>query len=424
MVGEPYTQYLFSHLSLLTFHFFLFFVLLSFHPSLSLSDNDECKAKSLIPFIYYTIPSGSMGRILERHRGRRITLIGDSTTGQTWGVRDMHCDILSCVGLHIYSFILLPSLSLSLSLSLFFFFFLSLSFSLSYTLPVSVTFQAIMLGLELSHIEYLSSTESILINKATQAFSYMSHGHTCHQTFTLGWCDWGERQNVSSKGMGAETNENRCECLNVYTSTIPAYDNLTISLLYQYEWVFPDTPEERNTGLIDDFKTLDQYEYPLKTLPLSVFKHYVDISSSVVVNFGLHQGNMGIQTFVRLFRNIASVLAESMQKYPNKHHVFRSVYPTHFGGGDSGEYNSQAVKNSMSCEKEAKRHFLDTIEEALSNDMHIPFISFHHLWKDRGEFHSLMVRKVPKFADCAHYCYSYELWYPVLSETFHAIEPV
>ena len=61
-------------------------------------------------------------------------------------------------------------------------------------------------------------------------------------------------------------------------------------------------------------------------------------------------------------------------------------------------------------EKVFPRHPTEVVAAAVVADR-IPFISVYDILKSRGEMH------LGGF-DCTHYCYHFDLWFPILSQTF------
>jgi hypothetical protein len=132
------------------------------------------------------------------------------------------------------------------------------------------------------------------------------------------------------------------------------------------------------------------------------FQHFVNISDGMIVNIGLHYDSQPLNKFAQVIRFLRDTLRADRREHPWKRHAYRLTFPTHFG-----LYGTHK-QHSGTCSNVAESHSTAEAAAGIIGDA-VPILDMSSVMRDRGAFHS----KNPFGKhDCAHWCYSYELFYP------------
>lgn len=183
-----------------------------------------------------------------------------------------------------------------------------------------------------------------------------------------------------------------CNCSVVYHVQIPSY-GITINYLYSYKMFLPTK------------------FWPLMTLAnvgfnaihYQLFESYTRLSDMMIVNVGLHYHQLSGALFSQVLRYVRSILEEDKGMHPHKRHIYRLTFPTHFGR--TGLYD--AWNRSDGCYQRARSAWTAEAARGMMGE-NISILDYDNVMKRRGDLHS---RKRLN-GDCAHWCYSYELFYP------------
>lgn len=188
-----------------------------------------------------------------------------------------------------------------------------------------------------------------------------------------------------------------CNCTELQSIAIPAYQ-ATLLNLFVYDIQLPSNkPVHRNF------------------LPMQLFADVVSRSDSAVVNAGLHFHDPRQLREVNRF--ILHVLASDLQTNPRKKHVYRHTFVSHFH-----PYLPwvTAYSRNKGCVPVAYPSVGNDIPEITAQfaNAGIASLDYNHVLSTRGHLHpewkEYLPEKTGEGLDCAHWCYSYELFYPFL----------
>ena len=123
---------------------------------------------------------------------------------------------------------------------------------------------------------------------------------------------------------------------------------------------------------------------------------------------GLHFEDKPFFVFAGLVRYAGDTLRADMLRNSNKRHMYRLTYPAHWG--PHGVYLTLNATMYPSCTQSTERHWTALAAAGLlTND--IPLLDYYPVLKDRGDLHSR--HPFENRLDCTHWCYAYELFYPM-----------
>lgn len=182
-----------------------------------------------------------------------------------------------------------------------------------------------------------------------------------------------------------------CNCTELKSYYIPAYRTKLINL-YVYDMQVPSLRPTRSNFL-----------------PMALFERVVDLSDSAIVNAGLH---FRIPSELREVNDyILRVLSTDKARNPDKKHVYRITLVTHFDTyyeWRAGVTFSQCVPVAFPGEGNENAALTQRFES-----QGIAVLDYNSVMSTRGHLHSEHKDNWRKGGiDCAHYCYSYELFYP------------
>jgi hypothetical protein len=187
-----------------------------------------------------------------------------------------------------------------------------------------------------------------------------------------------------------------------YVSIIPA--NATMRLIEFYRVSSVDS-----TGV--DHKQLDR-DPKRMILAEDVLRAALGESDTVIANIGLHYAtNSGYQ-----FRMMSKLQKIIMEEADRRKFCFlwRSTTPQHFPGSNgTGTYNgtdySKTKTKDCAAVTSKWTHPSDAVLERVRVGSKIPLIDITSLLEGAHTFHSL------KVGDCSHFCYSPDLFAPMLT---------
>ena len=254
------------------------------------------------------------------------------------------------------------------------------------------TFEAFRYSLQLNNIPNTETSTHYKYDIAYETF-YIMNNSLCWNDNTQQYCG----DSLSDRNLS-------CDCLRTKTIEIPQY-KIFVTAANQHQWeIVGDTnPKHRPNGIC------------LKCMYSLLFEHLLKTTDTMIVNLGLHYHfSMGhCEQFKFIIDYTTHILQRDMllDKKKKKQHYYRGTFPVHFHGPD-GSYEKRNNLLLGSCDNISKfpRPNTEIAAAAMINGK-IPVISMYRLLSNRSLFHS-------GGKDCTHWCFKYELWYPILSMTF------
>lgn len=193
----------------------------------------------------------------------------------------------------------------------------------------------------------------------------------------------------------------RSICTPISFIFLPQY-NLTINYLYSYEQSIPEEyiPYKFNSHKFN-------YLHP------HIFEIFTQLSDTMIVNIGAHYQKYSPILVTQILRFYRKVLESDMNENPLKKHIYRLTYPSHFGANSHFE-----IRPNGKCIQDGIPTWTSEIAKPLLGDK-VYQLDYYDVMKSQGDLHSRGKRD-----DCLHWCYSYELFYPLYQLITKILNPL
>lgn len=253
------------------------------------------------------------------------------------------------------------------------------------------TYEALVRGIASEKVPFTVTEECVTYDFENGTHSMYDGPSRCLSLISAGFC---------------KPYNSSCSYRNlIRTVVVPSY-NVTVSSIMCAAWLI----RKSNRTTISN-------QLSPRMITSSLFEALLQLSDTMVVNVGLHYN---IEHHCELFESIVEYIADALQRdmtrNHRKDHYFRGTFPVHFSSIDGTYEAYKKTRHPASfslCNEDREVESHPTEQLAFKVISHrIPMVSVTDILKSRGAYHK------NHETDCVHYCYYYELWYPILSKTF------